>query len=270
MGICPNCGSLVDKGGICRSCEGVSGYDDDYSEEDILSMFNNAERERKKGNLKASIEIYERIIKSFDNNLDPYYYDSFASYHIRDAKKAIEEMKAQSPIMEEVRTISDEAWSLYDKGYLEEALDSINLAIETYPHIANNYNIKAIILDNMGRYEEASYFYDKALSLNANDNFFLKNKAIMLSRWAAILLENSKVMDNGLDMLNDAYEKIKTAIEILPENNNVNLDSLKQQKKSIEFYVELENDFQKKLETIELYEKDMLFTITGMDFHEMT
>ena len=52
-------------------------------------------------------------------------------------------------------------------------------------------------------------------------------------------------------MLNEAYEKIKTAIETLPENNDKNLESLKQQKKSIEFYMELEKDFQKNLKLLD-------------------
>ena len=90
----------------------------------------------------------------------------------------------------------------------------------------------------------------------------------MLSDWADQLLENSKGLSHRWSMLNEAYEKIKTAIETLPENNDKKLDSLKQQKKSIEFYMDLEKDFQKKLETIGLYEKDMLFTITGRDFYE--
>lgn len=272
MGICPNCGSWVDEGDICHGCGAVFGYGGgSYSESDILAMSCSAERDRKRGNLKSSIETYKEIIESLEN-VDSYSYDSFVQYHIQAAKDAIAEMKPEFEAVEDAekkaRELSDEAWSLYNKYHLVDALHLINQAIDIYPHIADDFNRKALILDNMGRYEEASYFYDKALSFDPYDKIFSKNKALMLSDWADQLLENSKGLSNRWSMLNEAYEKIKTAIETLPENNDKNLESLKQQKKSIEFYIDIEKDFQKKLETIGLYEKDILFTITGRDFYE--
>ncbi len=271
MGICPNCGSWVDEGDICHGCGAVFGYNDGYSEGDILSMACSAERDRKKGNLKSSTETYEQIIEILDRG-NACSYDSFASYHVGEAKKAIAEMKPELGVMEDAekkaKELSDEAWSLYNENRLSEALYLINQATEIYPRVAGDFNRKAIILDSMEMYEEASYYYDKASSLKPYDEVFLKNKALMLSDWADQLLENSKGLSNRWSMLNEAYEKIKTAIETLPENNDKNLESLKQQKKSIEFYIDIEKDFQKKLETIGLYEKDMLFTITGRDFYE--
>lgn len=272
MGICPNCGSWVDEGDICHGCGAVFGYGgESYSESDILAMSCSAERDRKRGNLKSSIETYKKIIESLEN-VDSYSYDSFAQYHIQAAKDAIAEMKPEFEAMEDVEkkaeALSDEAWSLYKEDRLEDALCLINRATEISPRVAGDFNRKAIILDSMGRYEEALYYYDKALSFKPHNEVFLKNKALMLSDWAGQLLDNSKDANNGLSMLNDAYEKIKTAIEILPENNDKDLDSVKQRKKSIEFYMDLEKDFQKRLETVGLYENDMLFTITGMDFYE--
>lgn len=272
MGICPNCGSWVDEGDICHGCGAVFGYGGgSYSESDILAMSCSAERDRKRGNLKSSIETYKEIIESLEN-VDSYSYDSFAQYHIQAAKDAIAEMKPEFEAVEDAekkaRELFDEAWSLYNENRLSEALYLINQATEIYPRVAGDFNRKALILDSMERYEEASYYYDKASSLKPYDEVFLKNKALMLSDWADQLLENSKGLSHRWSMLNEAYEKIKTAIETLPENNDKKLDSLKQQKKSIEFYMDLEKDFQKKLETIGLYEKDMLFTITGRDFYE--
>ena len=184
MGICPNCGSWVDEGDICHGCGGVFGYNDGYSEGDILSMSCSAERDRKRGNLKSSTETYKKIIEILGQG-NASSYDSFASYHVGEAKKAIAEMKPELEVMEDAekkaKELSDEAWSLYNENRLSEALYLINQATEIYPRVAGDFNRKALILDSMERYEEASYYYDKASSLKPYDEVFLKNKALMLS-----------------------------------------------------------------------------------------
>ena len=116
------------------------------------------------------------------------------------------------PIIERAKTLCDEAWKLENQGRFKEALALINRAIENYPYSSNQFNIKAIILQDLRRYEEALEFYDKALSIS-NDRVISANKAgCMLS-----LLEKKRysgpLTREDLDFINEA-------LKILPEGEN--------------------------------------------------
>lgn len=160
------------------------------------------------------------------------------------------------------------AWEYYMDFKEEDALHYINLALDLDKSHSNNWNIKAIILEAMERFEESEECYDKSLELS-QQSLVCDNKARMLRAWAGHLLEDSKKLPNGLTKLEDALEKNRKAINTLPGNNSKeNIDVYLRQRDSINFYINYEKEYQRNLETLKPYSKDELFTITGRRFYK--
>ena len=159
---------------------------------------------------------------------------------------------------------SKKAWDYYLNNKYEDALYYINLALDLDNYHANNWNIKAIIFDHMGRYREAEQCYNKAISLHPNDLVY-SNKAGMLRSWAGSLIEKSDNLSNRLSTLEEALEKNRQAINTLPKNKSKN--PFIGQKNLIESKIKVEKEYQNNVETLKKYSKDELFTITGMQFY---
>lgn len=160
------------------------------------------------------------------------------------------------------------AWDLYMDFKEEDALYYINLALDLDDRHANNWNRKAIILEGMKRYAESEKCYNRSLELSPQ-NLVYDNKARMLYGWAVQLREESKELPNGLDMLNEAYDKAIKAMNALPgENSEEDLDKYLNLRDSINFYIDYEKEYQKKLEALKGYDKNELFTITGRRFYK--
>lgn len=92
-----------------------------------------------------------------------------------------------------------EAWNLRNEGRLDEALSVINLALEEGSYW-RNYNIKAIILEDMGYNDTAIKNYDEAIRRTSNP-LPKDNKARLLSRIAQY---HSKSKFESLNLINQA------------------------------------------------------------------
>ena len=168
-----------------------------------------------------------------------------------------------------IKEYAKKAWDLYMEFKEEEALHYINMALDLNDRHANNWNRKVIILEGMKRYAESEQCYNRSLELSPK-NLVYDNKARMLYDWAVHLCEESKKLPNGLNMLNDAYDKVIKAMNTLPgENSEENLDKYLKLRDSINFYIDYERKFQRNLETLKRYDKNELFTITGRHFYKM-
>ena len=147
----------------------------------------------------------------------------------------------------------------------EKALEDINHALRLDKNNADNWNKKAIILESLKRYNQSEECYNRSLRLSPN-NVVYENKARMLYGWAVELRDSSKKLPNGLDKLERARQIIIRAIDSLPENSRrEDPERYIRVKDSIDFYIEYEGTFQKRLEILKSYPKDELFTITGID-----
>lgn len=179
-----------------------------------------------------------------------------------------DDRKPPKPIDPRIEGYGKKAWDLYMDYQEEEALHYINLALDLDDKHSRNWNRKAIILEAMKRYEESEECYNKSLELSARNRVY-DNKARMLYDWAARLLEESKKLPNGLNMLNDAYDKIFKAMKALPgEKSEEDLEKYLKLRDSINFYIDYERKYQGNLETLKKYDKNELFTITGRDFYK--
>ena len=100
---------------------------------------------------------------------------------------------------------SKRAWDYYMDFKEEDALYYIDLALDLDGRHANNWNVKAIILEAMKRYGESEECYNRSLELSKQP-LVCDNKARMLRVWARHLLEESKELPNGLAKLKEALD----------------------------------------------------------------
>lgn len=80
------------------------------------------------------------------------------------------------------RILAEEAFSLQKQGRYPEALILIDRALDLNQN-ADNWNVKAIVVDNMGNHEEALEYYDKSIYL-CDDDIVKGNKTQCLYRIA--------------------------------------------------------------------------------------
>ena len=108
--------------------------------------------------------------------------------------------------------LADEAWRLKKQGRYEEALVLINQAIENFFYDLKFHNRKAMILQDMGRYEEALDVYDFALSIS-DDKIIRFNKASCMYDLLDRKRYRGRITRADLDMVNEA-------LKVLPEDEN--------------------------------------------------
>ena len=123
--------------------------------------------------------------------------DDDAPYEVIEDKKSHDE------------ALASEAFDLQKQQRFSEALTLIDRALEISPMNAGHLNIKAIILDNWGRHEDALEYYDKSLDLR-NDDVVRGNKAQCLYR---IAVKRKASGDYG-----DALEYVNRALATLPDD----------------------------------------------------
>lgn len=120
-----------------------------------------------------------------------------------------EDDESQSPQPESkydvARQLADKAWEIrneFDIDRIEEAMDLINRAIELVPLEGNYYNIKAILLEDDYKFEEAFKFFDKALSLKDNQVIW-DNKAYCIYKYLTTPFKNLNYAPDDLDLVNE-------------------------------------------------------------------
>ena len=162
---------------------------------------------------------------------------------------------------------SKKAWDLYMDFKEAEALEYINMALNLDEGNSEYWNRKAIILEALKRYEQSEECYDQSLRLKFTP-LVSDNKARMLYRWSSDLLEGSKMLTDGTQMLKDAKNTCIRAIIALPSVNSEE-DPQKYQRlmESIDFYIDYEAKFQSNLQILRGFDKSELFTITGTDHY---
>lgn len=110
--------------------------------------------------------------------------------------------------MSESQMLHDEAWALRCEGRYEEALDKINRALELDSDDFDNWNVKAIILEDMHDYEGAVDYYTIALERNPSSEVVKNNKAYSLSRIAEIKERKGENLNGALSHINEALSLV--------------------------------------------------------------
>ena len=98
-----------------------------------------------------------------------------------------------------------QAWDLREQERFSEALVMINRAIELDGSNYNYYNVKAIILEDLRRYDEALRNYDTALRMR-NSQTVKNNKARLLESMAIYERYKESNFNRALDLINEALK----------------------------------------------------------------
>ena len=124
-------------------------------------------------------------------------------------------------------------------------------AIEYGGDVADNWNVKAIILEYMGNYEESLKYFEKAIEMN-DSKVFIENKARMIKRWCEELYNNGKEIEKAQNLINNAIDILSSIVT----------------DEDIQDYVSLKEDMELKISSDELKSipRDELFTIAGSSF----
>ncbi|WP_405306140.1 HIRAN domain-containing protein [Methanobrevibacter sp.] len=120
--------------------------------------------------------------------------------YLRDDENADDGNHPHKSVSESLRM---EAWRLRNDGRYDEALDKINEALN-YSKNWRIYNVKAIILEDMGDYNRALLYYDKALS-QTSSQLVRDNKARLLERMANAQ-QYSGNLQRPLEQINQALK----------------------------------------------------------------
>ena len=135
---------------------------------------------------------------------------------------------------------SNKAWTLYMEFNDTEALYYINLALDLDNNNSENWNKKAIILKSLKRYEESEFCYNKSLKISPGKIVY-DNKARMLYCWTTELIEDSKKLSDGTDMLIKAESKAISAITAINDNSEEDIEKYLQLRDRVKFYQKYEN-----------------------------
>ena len=98
-----------------------------------------------------------------------------------------------------------QAWDLREQERFSEALVMINRAIELDGSNYNYYNVRAIILEDLRRYDEALTNYDIALRMR-NSQTVKNNKARLLESMAIYERYRESNFNTALDLINEALK----------------------------------------------------------------
>ena len=157
----------------------------------------------------------------------------------------------------------------------DDALSEINRILKTDANYSN-WNLKAIILAKLKRYEESVECFDKALSLNPSDEIKL-NKANSIYDWAKVTFFPEGNYENALRLIDDA-------LNIIPDSEDPSefyflkaeiLEALNDLAESQKAYLIAYKEFDKLKELENQIEylnntSDTLIIITGSYFYNFT
>lgn len=166
----------------------------------------------------------------------------------------------------------EKALKLKGEGKLKEALGVIDEALNEDSNDFQNWNAKALILDNLSDYEDSIECFDKALMLN-NSDFIKKNKANALYSYAKVTFFPDADYEKAMNLIDEA-------LECLPEDEDASeyyflkaeiFESLGQPIETRVYYLKAEGEFEKAEEISSQLEflrnsEDVLITVSGTHF----
>ena len=172
------------------------------------------------------------------------------------------------------KRLKEEALDLRDQGLYREALLTINSAIELDGREPDFYNVKAIILEDLGNYNEALRYYDIALGMH-HSQLFKDNKARLLGRIANIDSCSEDRWGHAMDCVNEALKITKDKID-RKDLLRIKADILEKQGRKVDsqICIYLANDMYDEVERTEKQTEIIknstgtLICITGTQFYD--
>ena len=132
-------------------------------------------------------------------------------------------------------------------------------AIEYGGDVADNLNVKAIILEHMGNYEESLKYFDKAIEME-NDRVFIENKARMIKKWCEELYDEGGDLEKAEKLILEAIDSLSSIRTVEKIDDYLILRDQIQGNVKFEEPVEIDDDLMD-------IGHENLFTITGTHFY---
>ncbi|MBO5151240.1 MAG: peptide transporter [Methanobrevibacter sp.] len=161
-----------------------------------------------------------------------------------------------------------QAWRLRNNHEYSSALSYINSALKLDENHPDNWNMKAIILEDMKKFKESEKCYDKSLEISP-DRIVYENKARMLYGWALEMREKSKRPRYNFYRLEKAKEIIERAIKAIPKKySEEDINKYIDLRDSIDDCFRYENLYLDRIKMLESDNKDDLFTIIVTNLYD--
>lgn len=127
---------------------------------------------------------------------------------IEEREKEEERQRELDELERKSRNISKEALELCQEGKYSDAIVFINRALDYCNWLADPWNVRAIILEDMNFYEDALKNYDEAIKFGSSE-VYRHNKARCLVRYSR-LLSGYNDNEKALELIDDSLEIFET------------------------------------------------------------
>jgi tetratricopeptide (TPR) repeat protein len=232
-----------------------------------IEFYNQGENHLNKGEFKMAVSSFNEAIATNPKNATYYNLRGVAYFKMEDYYRAISDFYRAIDINPEFHLpIHNLAYSKYLLGDLKLALTDVDSAIRVNPNYADSYNLKGLILNDLGNPEEARISFIQANQLdeknpdytfNVAHTFYDERNYEKALEW---FLKTSNLMENTVPVLSKigtcydilgnhpkAVEYHNQCIEISPNDYGVyfnrGLAYL-----SLDSFEEAKNDFQKAMD----------------------
>jgi len=149
----------------------------------IKKAFSLANEYYSKGDLRQAASIYNKILKSFPDNVDALHFMGIIYYQLGDHDSAIKYIERELHL----NPLSAEAYNnlglvMRGKGNLNDAISLFKKAIELKPYFANAYYNLGLTYQDMKEYDKAIYNYERAIKIEPNFVEAYNNLGIVLRK----------------------------------------------------------------------------------------
>lgn len=193
-------------------------------------------------------------------NNDPKYVPDYTNpscgrYYTREEldERAQETIKSKKKALAEV--YREIAWAYRFQERYNVAVKYIDEAIDFDGKNANYWNVKAIILEDMGKYGKSLKCYDKAIEMEW-ETVFIENRARMIKRCCLSLYEKGKGLKKAERFIDEAIEQLSS---IQTEEDISEYMQLRDDIKS-------EREYSRQLDRLKEIGSENLITITGTSY----
>lgn len=184
--------------------------DNDYYDYHRLRMIGT--RFADMGHYDEALETFFKalgIIEGSSKFIQDYSSPQSGRYYTREELNRQAADKLRRKRKELARVYKEIAWTYKFQDNHRVAIKYIDEAVKFDFENPDYWNVKAIILEEMGSFEESLECYNQAYEFE-DDDIFLENKARMLKRWAQKLCDEDKKLGKAENMVDEAIDIISS------------------------------------------------------------
>ena len=210
------------------------------------------------GRYDEALDMYFKtlgIIEKSDDFIQDYTSPNFGRYYTKEELDLMAMEKRARKRKEQARVYREIALTCMHQKRYRAALKYADEAIDFEGENARNWNVKAIILEDMGRLEKAKECYDRAIELE-DHRVYIENKALMIMEWCRSLYENDGDLFKAESLIDEAIDELSTI------QTDVDIVDYRILRNDIRDRI----DFRKKRKALKAIGRENLITIAGTSY----